>query len=210
MHMLMVDFINVGYGDAILIREKKDGVSVFSALVDCGDEKTGYKSPSYRIHAADFLANEGISHLDLLIVTHLHLDHVGGLKRIADEIKISQFLGNYIPHESVWGNTVSMPEAVSEGAARLIESANIYCSSLDNMSFSGTKIIYLREKCNFTINNTCFHLSVADPAFYQRQQEILDRLFKGEICLQELDQLHNFINDTSLCVRLEYAGNPLR
>ena len=33
--MLLVDFINVGYGDAILLRETE---TPFAMLVDCGDE----------------------------------------------------------------------------------------------------------------------------------------------------------------------------
>lgn len=204
--MLMVDFINVGYGDAILIREKKDGVSVFSALVDCGDVKTGGEYPSCRIDAVDFLKNESISHLDLLVVTHLHLDHVGGLSRIADEVKISEFAANYIPHQLLLGNTFSIPEAASEGAARLIESANIYSRVLHKLSFSGTNIHIIHKKCNFTIGNTHFQMSLADPMLYQRQQEILNKLFSsGEIYLADLDELHSFINDTSLSVRLEYA-----
>ena len=41
--MLTLDFINVGYGDAILIR---DTDAAFSMLVDCGDVTVGDGSPS--------------------------------------------------------------------------------------------------------------------------------------------------------------------
>ena len=36
--MLLVDFINVGYGDAILLRETE---TPFAMLVDCGDARIG-------------------------------------------------------------------------------------------------------------------------------------------------------------------------
>ena len=53
---MTLDFINVGYGDAILIRSGS-----FTMLVDCGDWTVGDGGPdSQRISAADFLRQEGI------------------------------------------------------------------------------------------------------------------------------------------------------
>ena len=51
--MLLVDFINVGYGDAILLRETE---TPFAMLVDCGDARIGRSRPDgRRITAADYL-----------------------------------------------------------------------------------------------------------------------------------------------------------
>ena len=36
--MLVLDFINVGNGDAILVREMDGGVQRFAMLVDCGHD----------------------------------------------------------------------------------------------------------------------------------------------------------------------------
>ncbi|MFR6095188.1 MAG: MBL fold metallo-hydrolase [Dysosmobacter welbionis] len=78
--MLLVDFINVGYGDAILLRETE---TPFAMLVDCGDARIGRSRPDgRRITAADYLRREGIRELDLLVLTHLHLDHAGGLTHL--------------------------------------------------------------------------------------------------------------------------------
>lgn len=206
MDMLTVDFINVGYGDAILIREENNGIPVFAALVDCGDKDIGDKISPKRIHAADFIAEQGLPRLDLLIVTHLHLDHTGGLDRIAEEIEISDHYGNYIPDKTLCGKTISIPEEASEGAVRLIESAEIYSGALCKLAQHGTKNHVVRNNCDFIIGSTRFSITVAEPSLYKRQQEILDRLFSGDISLQELDELHIFINDTSLCVRIEYAN----
>ena len=59
--MLLVDFINVGYGDAILLRETE---TPFAMLVDCGDARIGRSRPDgRRITAADYLRREGIREL---------------------------------------------------------------------------------------------------------------------------------------------------
>jgi competence protein ComEC len=204
--MLIVDFINVGYGDAVLIREKKNGVSIFSALIDCGDADVGANPLNNRIHAANFLVKEGISHLSLLIITHLHLDHSGGLERIADEVKISEFCSSYIPDESIWGNTFSAPETAGIDTVRLIRSANIYSKALHSMYLAGTNYRLLDKKVEFKIGNTNFNISVPEPTLLLRQKEILDKFYKGEGSIQEVDELHGMINNIGICIRLEYAG----
>ena len=84
--MLLVDFINVGYGDAILLRETE---TPFAMLVDCGDARIGRSRPDgRRITAADYLRREGIRELDLLVLTHLHLDHAGGLTHLLPGVRV--------------------------------------------------------------------------------------------------------------------------
>ena len=71
--MLVLDFINVGNGDAILVREMDGGVQRFAMLVDCGhdalqrDDHPELGDPnSRRIYAGDFLRKNGVTHLDIL------------------------------------------------------------------------------------------------------------------------------------------------
>ena len=66
--MLVLDFINVGNGDAILVREMDGGVQRFAMLVDCGhdalqrDDHPELGDPnSRRIYAGDFLRKNGVT-----------------------------------------------------------------------------------------------------------------------------------------------------
>ena len=74
-----IDFINVGNGDAILVREMDGDTQRFAMLVDCGhdalerDDHPGLNDPnSRRIYAGDFLRKNGVTHLDILLLTHFH------------------------------------------------------------------------------------------------------------------------------------------
>ena len=85
---MTLDFINVGYGDAILVRSGS-----FAMLVDCGDMTVGDGGPgSQRISAGEFLRREGIEKLDLLVLTHLHRDHSGGLTELLQTVACGEIL----------------------------------------------------------------------------------------------------------------------
>ena len=64
---LRVHYLDVGQGDAILIT---DGAS--SALVDTGPDGA----------VVEALARNNVFHLDVVVLTHLHADHAGGLEDV--------------------------------------------------------------------------------------------------------------------------------
>ena len=101
--MLQIDFINVGYGDSILVRDTE---ASFSMLVDCGDVHVGQSRPDgLRTAAANYLRREGVETLDLLVLTHLHLDHAGGLAQLLPGIRVRELWTNYLPPEEAWENS---------------------------------------------------------------------------------------------------------
>ena len=84
---LTVTFVNVGYGEAILLESpdpsKPDGV--FTALIDGGsaeDSEFADRS-SGRVRIEEYLEKRGIRRLDLAVSTHIHEDHLCGLLRAA-------------------------------------------------------------------------------------------------------------------------------
>ncbi|MDR1800358.1 MAG: MBL fold metallo-hydrolase [Lachnospiraceae bacterium] len=90
---LKITFINVGYGEAILLEHTADKESgVFRILIDGGSrEECDYKGFENRTRCVDYLHEMSISHLDILINTHIHEDHVGGLVEVAKQIDIDEF-----------------------------------------------------------------------------------------------------------------------
>ena len=79
---LRVDFIDVGQGDATLI--EADGTAI---LVDGGDA-------SASATVEDYLQAQGSQDIDLMVATHPHADHIGGLIDV---------LAHYGVHE-IWTN----------------------------------------------------------------------------------------------------------
>ncbi len=73
-----VEFLDVGQGDAILIRSPEGK----TALVDAG--------PSNRV--VDLLHDRGIDSLDLVVVSHHHIDHYGGMAAVVRACRPRVFL----------------------------------------------------------------------------------------------------------------------
>ena len=74
---MCVTVINVGYGDAILFQLKNG----YTALLDGGSAlESEFEGDSYRIRSADYLARQQIEHLNAVIISHIHEDHVCGLE----------------------------------------------------------------------------------------------------------------------------------
>jgi competence protein ComEC len=89
---MQVHFINVGYGEAILIIRND-----FTILVDGGTNRTEeYNNPGC-IRVSDYLKKIGVSRVDLIIVTHIHDDHIGGIPEVVKSFPVSRIWINLKP-----------------------------------------------------------------------------------------------------------------
>jgi len=84
-----VRMYNVGFGDAFLIEVPTGDDRPFRILVDCGAHSAGYPSEGWRPEdvvdqiIADITGHDGGPHLDLVVATHRHQDHVSGFRAAA-------------------------------------------------------------------------------------------------------------------------------
>ena len=78
---LKVHFIDVGQGDSTLIQTAA-GENI---LIDAGIQSAGEKVVS-------FLKSKDVGKLDLVIATHAHADHIGGLIPVLNEFVVTKFI----------------------------------------------------------------------------------------------------------------------
>lgn len=95
---LQVWYIDVGQGDSQLVRVPHEG-QFFDILIDTGEYQ-------YADGLVDFLHELNIFKIDVVINTHPHADHMGGMATIINTFDIGKF---YMPHfpEELTPNTVS-------------------------------------------------------------------------------------------------------
>lgn len=206
--MLKLDFINVGYGDALLVRDEAAG---FSMLVDCGSSSVVEAEKRHRVTAAEFLRKEKIHVLDLVVLTHLHLDHCGGLKEISDVAEIRRIWTNFLPPHQFWGGKT--PAIIRQKVSGNRDLAGMLTEAMDCVLYA------LGEQNPANVLELCrsmpeiqltpdlsVEVSVAPSDQLTRQKDIWEQVFAGKGTDLLLEELDGFINHTSARLRLSYCG----
>ena len=83
---LRVTFLDVGQGDCSVIQTPGNS----TILVDCG--RTSFISNSGERTIEPYLRRIGSDQIDILIITHLHLDHIGGINYLLENFKIGKII----------------------------------------------------------------------------------------------------------------------
>lgn len=89
-----VSFISVGQGDSSLIQAGGKNI-----LIDAGpkDNYGNHVSDAGLKHVLPYLQHLGIRKLDLVILSHPHLDHYGGLGAVLEALPVAEFWGEVSP-----------------------------------------------------------------------------------------------------------------
>lgn len=81
--VLRVTFLDVGQGDAVLLQAPEGQ----TALIDAG-----------RGNVVSLLGELGVERIDLLVATHPHADHIGGMAGVIASFPVRFFMDNGDPH----------------------------------------------------------------------------------------------------------------
>jgi competence protein ComEC len=83
---LITHFIDVGQGDAILIQTPEQNI-----LIDGGERGDT---------VVNYLQAQGVTSLDIVIGTHPHADHIGGLVNVLQAIPVKEVIDPAVVHTS--------------------------------------------------------------------------------------------------------------
>ena len=217
--MLLLDFINVGNGDSILVREMKNGSQRFAMLVDCGHDnlvRDDHKDPldprSKRIYAADFLRKQGITHLDVLLVTHFHRDHIGGLGRILEAVTVDRLVTTYLPPDGAGDLCPDGDNGLPKAGRNLLRCVDMYARALrehPGRIRTMTQIPGDHMEVRQLTPSLKMHILCGEPALYPRQKAVYDAAFAGRRDDYDLVHWGKSMNVSSLRQRLFYHGKEI-
>lgn len=101
---LTVHMLDMGQADSILIQ-----APMLNVLIDAGENGQGAQ-------VARYLKEQGVGKIDLLIGTHPHSDHIGGMDEVLGRVKVGEIMLPEIPEEIVptTGTYLDLLDAIEE------------------------------------------------------------------------------------------------
>lgn len=85
---LEIHFIDVENADCIFVRQQDK-----TLLIDAGESTTFDRVERY-------LEDYGVDHLDLVIATHPHADHIGGMPSVLQRFSVGEFIMSFMPEDA--------------------------------------------------------------------------------------------------------------
>ncbi len=207
--MLEIFFCNVGDGDAILLREKRQGEPDYTMLADCGRPFVEPADGSFRKEAIYYLRQRGVGHLDRMILTHLHIDHIGGAQRILSAIPTDTLSALYLPPDGAGFVSPSFTSAdKTENGLRILLDA--FRDVTDCARARGCALETAQAETVRLTDRLSMTAVLPKRAIIERQKRVFDALYRNE----PVNAVETFLaakqrNLSSLMLRFDYAGRSV-
>lgn len=207
--MLEVFFCNVGDGDAVLLIEHQDSCPDYVVLVDAGRQYLEPAEGSLRKEAIYHLKSRGIESIDLMILTHLHVDHIGCAVRILNSLRVKKLSALFVPPEDAeW---VAPPPYLTEKPLNgLCCALNIFSDIARTARERGTVLecaisgtVWLTDCLSMTVH-------LPRPEVIERHLSVCGVLYRGLFPEHDIwYRASKERNLTSLMLRFRYAGRSI-
>ena len=215
MENVKLTFVNVGYGEAMVLEcpapECPGGV--FVMVIDGGSaEAEEYADRSSgRLTLEEYLRKRGVSHIDCMVCTHIHEDHICGLLGVA-ALHPPAELWQTLPESFYKTAMHRLDAAQAENASqnKFMRALNDYQTLCALVERTGGKIRCLGagdsgELCP----DVQFHVLAPLPDKADKLECWCRDLFREEdpkAFLQKLASLDGRMNNYSMILRLEHGG----
>ena len=190
-----------------------------NTTTDCGhdslerDDHPPVEDPrSCRIFAGDFLRSQGVAHLDILLVTHFHRDHIGGLGRVLETVTVGELLTPYAPPADSGPLDPDGDNGLPKAARNVLRCMDLYAGPLRRYGDRIGRIKELpgdRMECLRLTDDLTMDILFGEPALYPRQRAVYDAAFRGERNGYDLIHWGKSMNVSSLRQRLYYHGKEI-
>ncbi|MBQ3663324.1 MAG: MBL fold metallo-hydrolase [Clostridia bacterium] len=207
--MLEVYFCNVGDGDAILLTEHLPDGRDYNVMVDAGRACLEPAEGSLRKEAVYYLMKRKIQHLDLMILTHLHIDHMGGVPRVLKTVRTDRLCVLTVPPQNAHPILPSF-RSTEKKVNGLIQALNLYRELIEEAESLGCRIETAASGTVSLTDRLSMTTYLPDQGVMRRQKNVFDALYlQNETDHDTCYRAASERNLSSLMSLFAYAGRNI-
>lgn len=206
--MLKLHFINVADGDAVLIEDIEKGKS-FRMLVDTGRPEMKISEGSLRQTCCEYLRKAGIDRIDVLVITHLHFDHAGGLRDMITHVSFGDLYAAFIPEHT--GEKMAEEPEAPKTVRGMIDCVNRFSADAAALRMLGCRLNEVSETLHLSLTDALSaDIILSDPDMNAHQHTVWNGMIaRRDFSVEDKIRASKTRNPNSLRVRLHYAGREI-
>lgn len=215
--LIKIIFINVGYGEAILVLGdlSDDGCPGFVMMIDGGSTYAGefITDRPERIPAAAAIRKLNIDHIDVMVCTHMHEDHVSGLLQVSGIVPVGEFWQTHSVDlvESLPAFPNIKPDTVKH--KKFAKAVNDWYELNVRLKKNGTRIRQITNGFSVTEPGN-ISISVLSPCLARAREldERISMMFSAgsvDSFINQFDAVDADLNNYSLMLMLEFNGRKV-
>ncbi|MDO4617118.1 MAG: hypothetical protein Q4B03_06645 [Lachnospiraceae bacterium] len=212
--MLKITFVNSGYAEGILIQCPDDSrqSSTFVMTIDGGgarpDEFEG--NISGRIRMSDYLKQTEVDHIDLMVSTHTHEDHICGQKLCAELLPPRELWQTLPPGLFQTFEQLDVFRGTNLSQVNFLSALNDYIHLCNITEENGGLVRQISAGTVFSINEDLTIKVLApndekEKTLTGMMQELYSSVDSDDF-LEKLNGVDSKLNNFSLILMLEYRG----
>ena len=213
---MKLTFVNVGYGEAMVLEcpdsTCRDGV--FVMVIDGGGNKPAEfaHSDSGRIPFAEYVRRSGLDHIDVMVSTHIHEDHICGLLPVTETLLPDQLWQILPPDAAKAMRPLDLGLACTPSNDLFLLALNAQLELLERMEKAGRPVLALQKGASGTLCDGLTYRVLAPSAqSVEALEQGIRRLYTldGEEFYAQLNALDGAMNNRSLMLLLDYKGTRI-
>ncbi|WP_128104027.1 ComEC/Rec2 family competence protein [Paenibacillus sp. DCT19] len=198
----VIDFLNVGFGEATIIRRMEEHCT-YCLVVDGGDVNP--MTNPRRCSLEQYLREYEIKKIDVLVLTHFHRDHIGGVLPILGHVAIEEVILHLPLPEHVQNS------ALNDYSTPILGSFTLYAAILNRIDELGIKKTEIVKRHTIVEQDMEFRILTPSQQKWTQLTEELDRLDFTQLDQQEerLTTIDRMLNHASLAILIKNKGNSV-
>ena len=205
---LLVDFINVGFGDSILIRQLGADDARFTMLVDTGElAPEFFANQPRRIKTIEHLKNENVTAIDLLVLTHFHRDHSAAALEIIQSIPIKEVWLDYFLPKSFQALRLE-----TEPATAKVDHLNSFNQIITELEQRRVPIRVVTQSASKEVGALVIRAFPPETQVLAKLAEDIELIYTTGAAMEKYQTIiavDAYLNKTCLLLHLEYQGFKL-